>query len=66
MLLKEVFGSDSFCSNARYYLSIPRNIDLVAMFVMYRELSKNPLYTLIRYLHDGCPIVEAESRQDEG
>ena len=30
----------------------------VAMLVMYREFSKNPLYTLIRYLHDGCPILD--------
>ena len=30
----------------------------VAMFVMYREFSKNPLYTLIRYLHDGCPVLD--------
>ena len=28
------------------------------MLVMYREFSKNPLYTLIRYLHDGCPILD--------
>ena len=30
----------------------------VAMLVMYREFSKNPLYTLIGYLHDGCPILD--------
>ena len=29
-----------------------------AMLVMYREFSKNPLYTLIGYLHDGCPILD--------
>ena len=28
------------------------------MLVMYREFSKNPLYTLIGYLHDGCPILD--------
>ena len=30
----------------------------VAMLVIYREFSKNPLYTLIGYLHDGCPILD--------
>ena len=30
----------------------------VAMLVVYREFSKNTLYTLIRYLHDGSPILD--------